>query len=75
MALQNILLSLTDALFKGTVLLLVAGLLTLAMRRRSAAERHLVWLLALVGTLALPIFSTCLPAWRILPHWVVGRAQ
>lgn len=69
MAAQDLLLLLMDVSMKGFVLLFVAGLATLAMRRRSAAERHLVWLLAILGTLALPVFSVCLPSWRILPNW------
>ncbi len=60
---------LVDASVRSAVVLAAAALLTLAMRRASAAERHLVWLLALGSTLALPIFSALLPAWRILPHW------
>jgi len=60
---------LVDASLKGAMLLVAAGLLTLAMRRASAAQRHLVWLLVLGSTVALPIFSVLLPAWRILPRW------
>lgn len=63
---------LVDASIKGAVVLAAAGLLTLALRRDSAAQRHLVWLLALGSTLALPLFSAWLPAWRVLPHWA-GR--
>jgi len=43
-----------------------------ALRRDSAAQRHLVWLLALGSTLLWPLFSALLPAWRVLPHWA-GR--
>jgi hypothetical protein len=60
---------LVDASLKGAILLAAAGLLTLAMRRASAAQRHLVWVLALGSTLALPMLSVLLPAWRILPRW------
>jgi hypothetical protein len=67
--LPKILPVLIDAAMKGAVLLAAAGLLTLFLRRGSAAQRHLVWLLALGGSLALPVFSALLPAWRILPHW------
>ncbi|MGA2253891.1 MAG: M56 family metallopeptidase [Thermoguttaceae bacterium] len=65
---------LVDAAIKGAILLLVAGLFTLAMRRASAAQRHLVWLLALGSTLALPMFSVFLPSWRILPRWACRSA-
>src|SRR4051812_14121343 len=37
---------LADVTLKATALLAAAGLLALAMRRASAAGRHLVWLLA-----------------------------
>jgi len=60
---------LLDAAVKGTALLVAAGLLTLCMRRTSAAPRHAVWLLAMGGLLALPLLSTTLPGWRILPNW------
>ena len=62
---------LIDVAVKGLIALCVAGLLTLAMRRASAAMRHLVWCLAAVSLLALPVLSTLLPAWHILPAWTV----
>ncbi len=46
---------------KSALLLLTAWALTLAMRRSSAAARHLVWLLAFAGLLALPLLSVTLP--------------
>jgi hypothetical protein len=42
---------------KSTVLLGAAWLLSLVLRRRSAAVRHLVWTGAAVAVLALPFFS------------------
>ena len=48
---------LVDASIKGAFLLMAAGLLTLAMRRRSTAQRHLVWLSAVSGALAMPLLS------------------
>lgn len=61
---------LVDATLKVTVLLATAGIATLASRRASATTRHLVWSLAVLGALALPLFSLALPSWqlRILPH-------
>jgi len=44
---------LLDATIKGAALLALAGLVTLCMRRTSAASRHAVWLLAMVGLLLL----------------------
>jgi beta-lactamase regulating signal transducer with metallopeptidase domain len=58
-----------DVAVKGAALLLVAWLATSALRRHSAAARHLVWFLALVGLLAVPLLSATLPAWNVLPDW------
>ena len=60
---------LLDATIKGAALLALAGLVTLCMRRTSAAPRHAVWMLAMVGLLLLPLLSTTLPGWRVLPEW------
>ncbi len=61
---------LLDASIKGAVILLIAGALSGLLRRTSAAARHLVWLLAVVSLIALPVLSLALPAWRlpILPQ-------
>ncbi len=48
----------------GMLLLVACGVARLA-RRRSAAARHLVWLTALIGTLAMPLFEGLLPSWRV----------
>ena len=64
-----------DALFSGTgplllflakaTLVLIAALAaTFVLRRGTAGERHLVWLAALVGVLAMPLLSR-IPALRI----------
>lgn len=58
---------LADAAAKGTVILLVALGATHLMRRRSAAARHLVWVVALASMLALPLVTRVLPAWRVVP--------
>jgi beta-lactamase regulating signal transducer with metallopeptidase domain len=42
---------------KATVLLLTAALAGMALRRHSAAARHLLWTAALIGALAVPIVS------------------
>jgi beta-lactamase regulating signal transducer with metallopeptidase domain/HEAT repeat protein len=44
-------------LAKATLLLVVALLFTILLRRSSAGARHLVWLAVLVGVLALPLLS------------------
>jgi beta-lactamase regulating signal transducer with metallopeptidase domain len=49
---------------KVSLLLGAAGCVAALLRRRtSAATRHLVWNLALVGALAIPIASIALPGW------------
>ncbi len=60
---------LSDAAIKSVALLVPAFVLTAFMRRASAAARHAVWLLAVVGLFALPVVSAVLPAWRVLPGW------
>jgi HEAT repeat protein/beta-lactamase regulating signal transducer with metallopeptidase domain len=52
---------------KGTLLLGVAGLAAVQLRRSSAAARHLVWHIALLGVLALPLVSMVAPSWEVLP--------
>jgi len=65
---------LVDAAVKGTVILIVASIVSLFVRRASAAARHLVWFLALVGLLGLPALSVALPGWQVLPGWFdLGR--
>lgn len=60
---------LIDSAVKGAALLTLAGVAVLLLRRDSAATRHLVWLLAIVATLAMPLLSAMLPQWRVLPDW------
>src|SRR5258706_4389443 len=56
---------LADAFVKATVLLVLAAIVTLCMRRSPAALRHLSWSLACGGVLALPLASGLLPNWRV----------
>jgi beta-lactamase regulating signal transducer with metallopeptidase domain len=49
---------------KVSLLLGVAGcLIALVRRRTSAATRHLIWSVALVGTLLLPLAALAVPGW------------
>ena len=64
------LLALLDAAAKGVVLLAVAWVVALAMRRAPASARHLVWLAALGCALVLPVCSWALPGWHVLPAWM-----
>jgi len=50
---------------KATLVLVTAAVVCLALRRASAALRHLVWTLAIVCVLCLPLLSMVLPAWRV----------
>ena len=58
-------LPLADAILKATLLFATAGLVSLVLRKRSAAARHLVWTLALVSAMALPVLSLALPRWQL----------
>jgi beta-lactamase regulating signal transducer with metallopeptidase domain len=60
---------LVDSAVKGTALLILASVAALILWRDSAATRHLVWLLAIVAMLAVPVLSAMLPQWRVLPKW------
>lgn len=52
---------LADAGLKGFVLLAIVGASMTFMRRRSAAARHMVWMLAMAGLLVLPLVSVGTP--------------
>lgn len=68
---------LLDALIKGIVLVAAAGLAGLALRRASAASRHLIGVLGMVGLVILPLLSAGLPRWRVamLPASGVQRTE
>lgn len=55
-----------DIVVRASALLAAAALIDLFLRRgASAATRHMLWTLAVVAVLALPIASSGLPAWRV----------
>ena len=56
---------------RATVILTAAWLVTRALRRGSAASRHLVWTGAIAAVLALPVLQVTLPAWTV-PVWSVS---
>jgi len=58
-----------DLIVKATILCLAAAILTIAMRRASAASRHLVWTGLFIAVLALPIARLLLPT---LPVFVLA---
>ena len=53
--------ALADAAVRATALLAIAAAITALLRHRSAALRHFVWALALVGVLGLPLAGAVLP--------------
>lgn len=59
------LLLLMDVSLKSALLFVPIGIVLMGMKRASASQRHLVWLLALLALLALPFFSALLPAWKM----------
>ena len=58
-------LSVADAIAKATLLFAAAGFASFMLRRRSAAARHMIWTLALVSVLVLPVLSIALPRWQL----------
>lgn len=67
-------LPLLDAATKGTLVLVMAGLACLFLKRDSAATRHCVLSVAMLLLLFMPLMTYCLPAWRILPRWLAPAA-
>lgn len=63
---------------KCCLLLVFAGLLTAVFRKISASQRHMVWSLAMLGCLLVPVICLGIPQWKlaVLPenttpqHWV-----
>jgi beta-lactamase regulating signal transducer with metallopeptidase domain len=58
---------LVDSAIRGGVILTLAAFVAILLRRDSAATRHLVWLVAIVAMLVVPVFSATLPQWQVLP--------
>ncbi len=56
-----------DFALRGSLVLAAAWLLTIWLRRRSAAIRHAVWAGALVAVILLPVAQQILPGWQVLP--------
>ena len=50
---------------KSSLLFLGAALVTLGMRRRAAAARHLMWMGAIVGAALLPAVGAFVPTWNL----------
>jgi beta-lactamase regulating signal transducer with metallopeptidase domain len=58
---------LAAASLRVTVLLSLTALVALALRRRSAAMTHFIWMVGLVASLAVVALPAVLPAWRVIP--------
>ena len=73
---MNAILSL-DAVWKSALLLAGAGAVAIALRRASASARHLVWTLASVGSLLLPLLALAVPAWTlaVLPDGAISTVN
>ncbi|HEV8480997.1 MAG TPA: hypothetical protein VGR66_09400, partial [Candidatus Eisenbacteria bacterium] len=50
---------------KGTLVLALAALAALALRKSSSATRHAVWCAALTGMLLLPVLALAVPEWTL----------
>ena len=61
---------LADASVKTCVIFLLAGLTSRLLCNSSAAMRHLVWSVAFLAFLLLPILSITAPKWQVLPGWL-----
>ena len=65
-----------EAVFKTSLLLAAAAAANMLLSRRtSAASRHLVWTLAVVGLLLLPVLSAALPSWEIAIRVATAKAS
>ena len=58
-------LPLLDSVVKATIVLGAAAVATAVLRHASAALRHLIWTLGLVGALVMPVLSMALPRWQL----------
>ena len=56
---------LVDATLKSIVIFAVAGVFAFVLRHQSAALRGLVWSMAIVGCLIVPLCSLALPKWDV----------
>jgi HEAT repeat protein/beta-lactamase regulating signal transducer with metallopeptidase domain len=61
----DLLLPLAAMLAKGFVVLALAGLATLVLRRAPAATRYAAWALGMAAILALPVLTSVVPEWAV----------
>lgn len=61
---------------KSTALLAAAWLAAFALRRQSAAARHMIWMATFAALLALPVLSVAVPALELpAPPWLSGASS
>jgi HEAT repeat protein/beta-lactamase regulating signal transducer with metallopeptidase domain len=58
-------LPLAEAIAKTTLILAAAAVVSLTLRRASAALRHFVWTLAFCSALLIPLLTLALPKWQL----------
>lgn len=58
-----------DCAIKGCVVLCLAMVAVLLLRRDSAATRYHAWLMGMAAVIAVPLLCITLPQWRVLPDW------
>ncbi len=56
---------LVDFSAKGLLIMAVAAVVVFILRKSSSCARHLIWTLALVSLLLLPVLSPMLPLWKL----------
>ena len=66
---------LAEIALKSTLLLLAAWLVTCVLARSSAAVRHFVWTVALLGVLLLPFLVVFGPAWSMRSRLVTSLSE
>jgi HEAT repeat protein/beta-lactamase regulating signal transducer with metallopeptidase domain len=54
-----------DAIVKASLILAATGLIAAVLRRASAAARHMIWTLGLMGALIVPALAMALPRWEV----------
>ncbi len=57
-----------NAAAKGSAVLGVGAIVALVAGEASAAFRHLLWQVAVVALLLVPVLTVVLPEWRVLPR-------
>jgi HEAT repeat protein/beta-lactamase regulating signal transducer with metallopeptidase domain len=58
-------LPLADAILKASIILALAAIASVALKRAAASVRHMVWTLAVCSALLVPALSLALPRWQL----------